>query len=192
MSNDSPAHDPGWAPALRRPGSIVRAFASVARARLPRADGEPIVLGLRAAFVASALTIAALVGALGFFFPLIDLTTRVELSARIVLYLGAVVLAGAVWARGREIDCAPEPELAEDYARGFFIGAATAETAALLGVVATFIAGEWWPALIGGALYAGGIVLVAPTHRDITRRDQRLHDTGCSRSLATALYETGP
>ncbi|MGH2636872.1 MAG: hypothetical protein ACRDHU_12105, partial [Actinomycetota bacterium] len=73
------------------------------------------------------------------------------------------------------------------YVGRVLLGAAVAETPVALGFAGTLIAGEPWPALVGGAWGLAALSFVAPTEADLDRRQAELTASGSSLSLRDAL-----
>jgi hypothetical protein len=94
---------------------------------------------------------------------------------------------GVVWARRRPLPCGDVDALRAAFVTSVLLGAAFAETPALVGFVATFLVGAPWPAL-AGAVVAGLLLwLVAPSDREVARREAALVAAGCGTSLTAAL-----
>jgi hypothetical protein len=109
-------------------------------------------------------------------------------SVYLLLLAGPVSVAFVPWAKRHLLTSCGSSELAGHYATSFLLGIAFAELAALLGFVASFLAGAVWPYVIGMLVSFVGFGLVAPTASRIRRLDESLSSRGCTESLRTALY----
>ena len=94
-------------------------------------------------------------------------------------------LAGVLWARSQPMDTSSMAKLA--YRAAFFMGTAFAQTAALFGFVAVFFVSQLWPYLVGLPVSLIGLALVAPTRRDLERRQQQITAAGSPLELREAL-----
>jgi hypothetical protein len=79
------------------------------------------------------------------------------------------------------------PDLARRYLARMMLGSAVAETPVAIGFAGTLVAGEPWPALLGGAWGIVALSLVAPTQADLDRRQGELVSAGSPLSIRDAL-----
>lgn len=174
--------DPGWVP---RPWwrLLTVVFAPAANA-----GGGPPVVRVRTAMIAFVGGLLAILPVVALLFPLTS-GQPVEPAVWALLTVGVTAtLAGAPWARRRSLSCESPELLADSYSTTVFIGVAFAESAALLGFIASFIADAYWPYLAGAAASALGFAQIAPTSSRIARRDEQLRSGGCRHSLREAMY----
>ena len=86
-----------------------------------------------------------------------------------------------------------EPEaLLKSYQMRFFIGFAEAEVAALFGFVVVFVTGRLVSYVIGLAFTLVGMMLVAPTTKNLARDQRALREQGSSLSLVEVLMSGPP
>jgi hypothetical protein len=186
LPSGGPPPDPGWRPVTDHPVRLLRGMLAGRGRRLQPTDGEPLILGLRAAVAGSVTLVGVALVALAFLLPLVG---EEPVRPTEQWWVGAAAVGTLVaWvSRLRPLPCVPEHELGERYATTVLLGAGAAELAALIGFIAAIVLGALWPYLTGIALYGLGLVLVAPTAADVERRDGRLRRGGCPRSLPEAV-----
>lgn len=68
-----------------------------------------------------------------------------------------------------------------------FVGIGLAETPVILGLLAALLLGEWWVFVPGLAFGLWGLARVAPSRRNIERREEQLRSTGQTLSLLESL-----
>lgn len=194
-SGAGPVEDPGWgfsskdAVGLVFPPLLLLRHGGGGGKRL-RSGGRPPILVLRLIFVVIVQALVALFVVLVFVLPFNDPVEDLSPVVYAALAVGLSGPAGAWWARQRTLECGDLDHLARQYATAFFVGVALTESAALFGFVASFLAGGWWPYLVGVALSAIGFALIAPTEAHVARSDRRVMTSGCATSLREALFTT--
>jgi hypothetical protein len=106
---------------------------------------------------------------------------------------GLVTLALVRSTRSRRLDTASLETLAGSYKNQFFLGIAFAESAGLVGFVGVFLTGRLSSYLVGLAFALIGFAMMAPTRRNIERRQQEIMARGSALSLGEALmYASRP
>lgn len=196
ISGAGPVDDPGWAfsgkdaVGLVFPPLLLMRHGGGAGGGHVRRGGRPPILLLRAIFLVVVQALALLFVVLALVLPLRDPAQELSPVVYGVLAVALVGPLGGAWSRKRRLECGDLDHLAQQYAAVFFIGVALSESAALFGFVASFLAGGYWPYLVGVALSLVGFALIAPTKTDVARRAYHLTTTGCATSLREALYTT--
>jgi hypothetical protein len=182
--------DPGWGQPIRRCFWFVRPLVHLNfRVLAWGPQGEDGLTALRAIFVS------------GFVLPLLLLTPGMVQIAPwdggderwvpiVVAILGAFHLFLAVRSSHRRMRAEDSRGLALSYRAIFFVSAAYAMTPFLVGVCGVFIGGSLWIALEGLAFTVPALTLVAPTRRNIERRQREIQEAGGTLSLGRALMET--
>jgi len=103
---------------------------------------------------------------------------------------GAVSVVLVRWTMLRPLDVRSARTVAGSYDSSMWLGIALAQSAAFVGVVCVFITGDLW-LYVEGLIFASlGMVLIAPTRRNIERRQRRIEAEGSSISLLEALMAT--
>jgi len=103
---------------------------------------------------------------------------------------GAVSVALVRWTIMRPLDVRSTPTVAGSYVSTVWLGIALAQSAAFFGVASVFITGDLWLYVEGLVFAILGMVLIAPTRRNIERRQRRIEAEGSSLSLLDALVAT--
>jgi hypothetical protein len=106
-----------------------------------------------------------------------------------VVAAGVISLAFVQWTRSRPLDATSPGRLAATYRGTFFIGIGVAEASALVGFVATVVSDSLWPYFIGLAFSTSGLLLVGPSKREITRRQEQVQAQGSPLSLGRVLMD---
>ena len=96
--------------------------------------------------------------------------------------IALVYLAGREPLRGDSFEA-----LSRSYVSRFFRGFAEAEVPALLAFMTVFITGRLWLYVEGLAFSVVGMMIIAPTRRNLARYQTRLKESGSSLSLVEAL-----
>ena len=91
------------------------------------------------------------------------------------------------WVRSRPLDTSSPEKLAQSFMSRMFIGIGYAESAALVAFVGAFVMSTLWIYLVGLACSTVNLALVAPSHREITRRQEQICAQGSTLSLGAAL-----
>jgi len=104
-----------------------------------------------------------------------------------VVVIGIVSLAWVARIRRRPLLTTSPEALARYYRALFFIGLGVAAEPALLGFLGVFQGGSAWIYLVGLAFSLVGLWMIAPTRRDIERRQREITATGSPLSLLDAL-----
>lgn len=193
MSSDAEAEgagpvrdDPGWPPPS--PRAVLAALVPGLLGRYADDPSVPAVTVLRRIFVGF---LAALVVIGATILVVVDPLAPVTGDGRVwaLLVVGAVSsLAGTQAAARRPIVCATPARLARQVGAATFLGLATANTSALTGFVAAYLADGLWPYLIGLAPTVIGLLRVAPTRRRVRELDRHLALVGCSLTAGQILY----
>jgi hypothetical protein len=100
---------------------------------------------------------------------------------------GALVVAAVWWIRRRPMRADDDDGLARVFFARTVLGVAVSEIPFLVGFAGTMVAGDRWPVLVGTAFGAIALSLVAPTDREIDRRQAELGEAGSGLSLRDAL-----
>jgi FtsH-binding integral membrane protein len=174
-----PYEDPGWLPVLRRVGRRI--------VRRPREDELDGVMILRLVFLTMLLApllilllLTLVVDGVGEPSPALSL---------LVLVLGLAGLAGAYWTANHKLDVGSAHGLAESYRKTFFLGFSLNEMPLLVSFVFALTREELWPYLVGLALFFVGMALIAPSRRNLERRQQTVQSQGSTLSLRHALSD---
>jgi FtsH-binding integral membrane protein len=178
-----PYDDPGWLPLLRRVGQRV--------ARRPREDELNGVMILRLLFLTMLLTpllilllLTLVVDGVGEPSPALGL---------LMLVLGLAGLAGAFWTANHKLDVGSAQGLAVSYRKNFFLGFSLTEMPLLVSFVFALTRSELWPYLAGLALFFVGMTVIAPSRRNLERRQQTVQSQGSTLPLSHALSDSlGP
>jgi hypothetical protein len=104
-----------------------------------------------------------------------------------VVVLGIASLAYVARIRRRPLPTTSPEALARSCRALFFIGVGVAETAPLWGFAGVFLGGSAWIYLLGLAFGLVGLWMIAPTRRDIERRQREITAAGSPLSLQDAL-----
>jgi hypothetical protein len=104
-----------------------------------------------------------------------------------VVVLGIASLAYVARIRRRPLPTTSPEALARSYRALFFIGVGVAEAAPLWGFAGVFLGGSAWIYLLGLAFGLVGLWMIAPTRRDIERRQREITAAGSPLSLQDAL-----
>ena len=107
--------------------------------------------------------------------------------AFVVVGAGVVGIGAAHWTTRRPLDTATDTSLALSYRTSFFIGFALAEAPLMISFVLCFITKDLWPYVIELPLWLIGMSLIAPTNRNLGRRQQEVQAQGSSLSLVESL-----
>jgi F0F1-type ATP synthase membrane subunit c/vacuolar-type H+-ATPase subunit K len=188
-----PGDDPGWTPVLKSlawfaiPGIGVQQM----RKRAPSMNGLSVLRLIFMAFV-NALVLIGVVIAI-----LVNLSRfKGGAVAPFPVAIGLVLaglLANSIGARfERPLDCSDEQHLANSYRTRFFIRVAFSESTALLGFVGFILTDRWWLYPLGAAFAAFGYARLAPTSAHLGHDQTMLQDSGCGRSLVSALALSKP
>jgi hypothetical protein len=89
--------------------------------------------------------------------------------------------------RNRRLRSHSSASLAADYRSAMFTGIGIAESTALVAFIMVFIANSLWLYVVGLAFSLAGLTFVAPTARNIARRQEKLNAAGVPISLLQAL-----
>jgi hypothetical protein len=187
MTRDGHLQDPGWSPAVKTSLTVILMPWRATRLSHLVASQAP-VLTQRTLFVAFLAALGLLLVVLVVLFPPGTGDPGAAPDALGMLALGLVGLLGAAWVRQRRLTCGESDAVTGQWRTLSFLGIAFAETPALLGFIATFLAEALWPYLVGLAFSSVAFTLIAPTRSEIARQDERLARTGCPTSLRAALY----
>ncbi len=177
--------DPGWLPSLRYAIPFVSPFLM----HSPRfRDRTNPLVSMRGIILSHVVSLFALL------IPLLFVAGGLERhrsAAFALLIIGdaALAAAGVSQVRRRPFDTRSETDLAAQYRGLLFIGIGLVESIALVGFVGVFVTGHLWTYLLGMALSLAGFAAIAPTRRDIERRQARLDEAGTALSLGRALTE---
>lgn len=183
-----PNADPGWRSALR-----YSAFGLVPgwglRLRKNGSDGLALLRGMFLSFTSAFVLVGVAV---------VVLETGADLegsvpgapAAAVVFVIGLGSLAGS--RLERPLDCEDDARVAKSYTQRFFLRVALAEVAALAGFAAFVVTGSGWLYAVGAAFTAAGFLQIAPTAGRLREDEDRLHASGCARSLVAALRQNPP
>lgn len=119
-----------------------------------------------------------------------DQSTSGPVSAGVVVAAGIALVVGAEWVASRPLVCDDDQHLVASYTTRFFLRVAFAESAALVGFVAFFVAGRWWLYPLGAVLTVAEFTRLAPTARNIAADQRRLEHASCPRDLLTVLMNS--
>ncbi|HEY3208797.1 MAG TPA: hypothetical protein VGL18_03260 [Actinomycetota bacterium] len=103
---------------------------------------------------------------------------------------GAVSVALVRWTMMRPLDVRSARTVAGSYVSTVWLGIGLAQSPALFGFVSVFITGDLWLYVEGLVFATLDMVLIAPTRRNIDRRQRRIEADGSSVSLLEALMAT--
>jgi hypothetical protein len=178
--------DPGWGPALRATARALVPGMFVLRWR-PTPRGVDRLTGLRAMFLAFAVTLG-LIGGVVWFLAGGDGTAGLSGEAGGLL-VGAAGVAAVLTVRflPRPLDCRSDAALAASYSARFFVRLAVSDAPALVGFAMT--SPTLNPAMypLGLAFTAVGFTLLAPTAAHLEADQRDLDAERCGRSLVGAL-----
>jgi len=107
----------------------------------------------------------------------------------IVVAIGIVCLLRIARIRGKPLDVSSSQRLVDSYRAMFFIGLGYAQAPALSGFVGAFVMDNLWIYLIGLVFSMIAMALIAPSKREIARRQAQIAAQGSSLSLGAILVE---
>lgn len=107
----------------------------------------------------------------------------------VVLAAGCLNLLGVRWVRNRPLTATSNHEIVTLYNGLFFIGVGYAMGSVLIALVGTIVMNAGWVYLVGLAFTMIGLLLIAPSRREIARRDEQLIRSGSPLSLSAALEQ---
>jgi hypothetical protein len=178
-----PYEDPGWRPAFKRLG-----LGGLRRSPQAGMDGVMIT---RLIFLALLLSALLILYVLVFIIDRVG-TPDVTLGS-MVLVLGIGGVAASAWTANRQLDINSASALAESYRTNFFLGFALNQAPLLMSFVFCFTEEELWPYLVDLPLYLIGMALIAPSRRNLARRQEQVQHQGSTLSLGRSLSTlTGP
>jgi hypothetical protein len=173
MGGDNvPYEDPGWWRGYKRMRST---------------DQEHPAAGI---IVARMLFVGLLWGGLGIGFVLIFISVTFgtpDLLAGLVVGPGLLGNAAAAWSARRALDISSEQALAASWRTNFFLGFALNEAPLLIAFALTFLIDETWPYFVDLPFWLFGMYLIAPSARNLARRQQQIIRAGSSLSIGAAL-----
>jgi hypothetical protein len=178
--------DPGWKPPIRLLAILTILPLPQFWKRLER--GSPLLVLMRTFLVSQAVRLALFGWVLSFLH-----FERTDSGWVVFLVVGSGVysLAGVLWFgarfRSRLSLADDESALARAYSALYFIQTGLVIAPSLFGFVGAFIAGRFWVYFAGLPFTVVGLVLTAPTARDIRRRQEEINSGGRSLSLGRAL-----
>jgi F0F1-type ATP synthase membrane subunit c/vacuolar-type H+-ATPase subunit K len=181
--------DPGWPGGSRvLLGMVPFAGPLLFRRAFDPSSAPPITM-LRGILLTVVSALPLLLAVLVFALPA-ELGGTEDPAVWVLLGAGtAAAIGGGLFARRRVPTCGGPTEMAGEFRATFFVGVAMAESAALLGFVASFLVSAIWPFVVGLVPSAIGFTLFAPTRARIAANEQQLRAAGCPHSLADALYQ---
>ncbi len=104
-----------------------------------------------------------------------------------VAVFGAGAMGASRWSSARALDASDPQRLAASFVRATIVGAALAESPAVIGSVGSMATGDPWPAIVGGAWALLAFSFVAPSETNLDRRETQLRSQGSWYSLREAL-----
>lgn len=172
-----PYEDPGWVPAFKRMG-----IGGLRGTKGVEVDG---VVDTRLLFLS--LLVAALLILYVLTFIIEPVGVPDPALGSVVVVFGIAGVTAAAWTANRKLNISSAAALAGSYRTNFFLGFALNEAPLLMSVVYCFIREELWPYLIALPLYLIGMALIAPSRRNLERRQEQVHRQGSTLSLGRAL-----
>jgi hypothetical protein len=171
-----PYEDPGWVRPLTNrfmgaPGTGTSGAAGVVVTRF-------LFMSLLGAAVAILVVTVIIIKRVG--------TPDLDLGLALLL-LGIVGIGLAGWTTRRRLDIKSLAALAKSYRTNLFIGIAVSEWVLFVGFAFSFIRQELWPYLIVLPLYLIAMVTIAPSKRNIERRQEQVNQQGSTMSVGRAL-----
>jgi hypothetical protein len=172
--------DPGWTPRLR----LLMLLTFIPWPSRLRKSEPPLVL-LRTSFEATLVRIAMI----ALVVPWVAAGQHPAKSWFWILVVGSglYALLVIVWIRSRPLKTETDTSVASTYFAFSLIGQAVAAIPALVGFVCLFVMGRSWPFWLGVMFTLIDLVLVAPTQRDVFRRQEQIWAKGSRLSLGQAL-----
>jgi hypothetical protein len=187
MTND---HDPGWRPSLRALGwFVIPVIGSLMRTRARRRETNGLIL-LRNIYLALVGQLILFPVAFSFIGPW-DGGDEGWMPWAVVP-IGIVSLVWIARLRRRQLLTTSPEALAGSYRVLFFLGVGLAEVPALLAMAVVLLRGSFWICLVGLPFALAGMWMVAPSHRDIERRQREITAAGSPHSLLDALIAAPP
>ena len=169
-SGTQPYDDPGWFPGV---------------AGASGASGTDGLVILRILFLS--LLAAPFLILLVLTFVIDEVGSLEPLLGTGVAGLAIAGVAAAGWVTRRDLDVTSAETLAQSYRTSFFLGFALNEAPLLIAFVFCYIEEAMWPYLVAFPIYLVGMWLLAPTKRNLARRQEQVHRRGSMLSLGQAL-----
>lgn len=183
MNPDRSTEDRGWGRPLR---TMPRTFVPwLAFHKQPAGDGLD---SLRVIYLSLVIAPAMLLVVLLFIFPAPGQAPEPWGPPALLLSaFGVVILIVLSVRRGKPLAGSTETELAAAYRGDLFVGVGLAESVILFSFVGVFITGAIQVYLVGLLLGYAGLLVIAPTRRNLARRQEQLGPQGYNLSLVRAL-----
>jgi hypothetical protein len=181
--------DPGWGVPLR---SIVRSavpFVGLLSARRRRSRRDPLTV-MRSLILSEVASLFLFLIAFSFIAHWDGGDEGWVPSG--VIAVGGLAMIGIAWVRRRPVRGTTQASLVNVYRTQFFLSIGLAMIPALTSLAGVLITRSLWIYLIGLAFSLVGLAWIAPTRRDIERRQAELTASGSPLSLLDALLTTPP
>ena len=176
--------DPGWPLSWKTIPSVLLLPLTVHRAGRDTGS-DPLVL-LRKVFIVFCVSIAGVTVVVLVLGDVSEGREPVAVSVGVVGGYGIVSLF-APRLINRPLDCSSGPALVVSYRTRFFLGAAVANAAAMVGLVISTSLGPWWVYFVGAGFTVIGLARIAPSRGHLEADELELRSAGCSLSLIRSL-----
>ena len=175
--------DPGWTPRLGRLMLLTFIpWPSVSRLR----KTQPLLSVLRTFFEATIIRLALIALVVPWVAAGLHPTAGSWFWI-LVVGLSLYTLLAIRWIRSRPLKAETSASLAMMYFASSLMGQVWAASPALYGFVCLFVMGRSWPFWMGVMFTLIDLVLVAPTRRDVSRRQEQIRAQGSRLILGQAL-----
>jgi hypothetical protein len=177
-----PYQDPGWLPALAR--------VHLGAQFMPKRTEPDGVIVLRILFIALLMSSFLILFVLTF---IVDrLGTSDPRLGVLVVALGIVGIAAAIWAANQELDVGTAAALAHSYRTHFLLGFALSQGPLLVSFLICLIRQQQWPYLVALPFHLIGMALIAPGRRNFNRHQEQISSRGSPLSLGRSLSSFPP
>jgi len=179
--------DPGWRPVFRAMGRQWLSFGMSSRRRTREVRSGGMLVPIRLIVLGVVMAVLLFVQMLTFIESRLAPDAGRAWVSWAVLAVGLIFVAALGVIRARPLDASSGERLLTTYKASLFIEIGLAEAPALLGLAVSLLVRARLPYLAGLGPSLAGFALLAPTRRDIERRQQQVDEQGSTLSLGRLL-----